>query len=82
MIPTNHIQNGADQIYCHKLQVVLHYLPQYHMDTECLNGCPYFAGGYQGDGIECLYYDGTNEPVDLRTDAWTLKKRMETLGQV
>lgn len=75
-VKTNHAQYGAEAVYCYRIEQVLDGLTQEHMATQCQGGCPFFAGSYQGKGVECLYYDGTNQPIDLEPDPYQLEEKM------
>lgn len=62
MVDTNHIQVSA-KVYCELLKSYLP-LTGSHYTNNCLGRCPYFAGSAQGEGVECLWNDGTNAGVD------------------
>lgn len=62
MTKTNHIQSG--RCYCFLKNIVTD-VPGEHIEKICLGEkCPYMNGSYQGRGIECLWDDGTNDPLN------------------
>ena len=81
-IETNHIQSG-DLLQCQwiqdrtwrgemdELSVVKN--TGKHFQDFCMDGCPYYEGNYQGEGVECKFYDGTNVPVVINPDPWVLR---------
>jgi hypothetical protein len=87
MTKTNHLQTGL--AYCYlKRQIVP--VPGPHIADVCIGEkCPYMAGSVQGEGIECLWDDGTGRPLSY-DDPFALEKlvaqrkvvkRSEGLGQ-
>lgn len=60
MTLTNHLQVG--KAYCLWLDKLVE-VPGPHIAKVCVNGCPYLAGSVQGEGIECLWDDGTDIPI-------------------
>lgn len=74
IVKTNHIQSGI--AYCFWQNKIVE-VPGPHVDEVCWDGCPYLNGSNQGEGIECLWNDGTNTPYsDAPPD------RLEELGQI
>lgn len=78
MIETVH-EWTENPIYCHKLVQVLDADNQ-HLGTHCTQ-CPYYHGSAQGQGTECWYYDGTNEPIAVNVNADELATRMRKVDQ-
>ena len=72
MTKTNHIQVGL--AYCHlKKEIVA--VPGEHVEKVCLGEkCQYLNGSAQGEGIECLYDDGTDRPFTNGEDPYKLQK--------
>lgn len=72
MTKTNHIQSGI--AYCYlKQQIVA--VPGDHVTQVCLGErCPYMNGNAQGEGIECLWDDGTNLPF-AHADPFTMQRQ-------
>ena len=74
MAKTNHLQ--VAMAYCYLKRVIVA-VPGPHIADVCLGEkCPYMAGSVQGEGIECLWDDGTNEPIS-RADPYTLQELVE-----
>ncbi len=63
MAKTNHIFT-IKPIYCRRLHQELAFV-QKHFDTQCMTKCPFFVGVFQGNGIECLFDDGSNEAIEM-----------------
>lgn len=59
---TNHIFYTF-RIFCHK-QRMQTFFTNDHLEAQCMS-CPYFVGTAQGEGIECLYEDGLDYPIDI-----------------
>lgn len=60
---TNHVQiSSGDSIYCHWTGNVTNYTP-YHAKLYCFNGCPFFNGTAQGQGIECEFDSGSKDQI-------------------
>jgi hypothetical protein len=80
---TNHV-NFADQngkIYCFRYDVVAE-LDDVFVQGHCVK-CPYYNGNAQGEGIECLYADGSGkaiaqqyDPYEAQAEAKELKAKM------
>lgn len=60
MTLTNHLQIG--KAYCFWLDKLVE-VPGPHIAEVCVNGCPYLAGSVQGEGIECLWDDGSDVAI-------------------
>lgn len=66
-VKTNHIQSGV--AYCFLKDMYVPIISSNHIQRVCIKeSCPYFNGSAQGDGVECLWYDGTNSPIDDSND--------------
>lgn len=78
-VKTNHVQDGSRPIYCHRRREIQDFLSKEFFEDNCLSGCPFFEGTYQGQGIECKYYDGSNNPIELVRDAKELADRSSNL---
>lgn len=73
---TNHIQRGL--AYCY-LKDELVEVPGPHIQEVCLGEkCPYLTGSAQGEGIECLWDDGTGIPLSYE-DPFVLQKLGEKM---
>lgn len=74
---TNHVQRG--RAYCYKLNKIVN-VPSRHIQRVCLGqSCPYLAGAAQGEGIECLWDDGTDDPLTVDMPPEELQKRAMAL---
>lgn len=73
MIETIHIWT-TDKIYCQRLRAVVE-STQEHYEENCLS-CKFFAGSAQGEGIENIYYDGSNEAILSNPNPWALRDKM------
>lgn len=78
MIETVHIWTD-NPIYCHKLQKVLNADLQ-HLRNEC-QSCPFYHGSAQGQGVENVYYDGTNEAQVQNPDPYELERKMKSIPE-
>jgi hypothetical protein len=65
----------AQPIYCHYTEQVLKFTHE-HAEKYCFRGCPYYWGTAQGEGVECRFYDGTNQPIALNVNPEELKNTM------
>lgn len=79
MTETNHIQSG-NKLYCQRFQEkkrksIIKNTDQ-HFQRFCLSKCSYYAGNYQGNGVECKFYDGTNIPIVINPDPGVLRSTM------
>jgi hypothetical protein len=77
MIETNHIWT-TDKIYCQRLKAIVN-LTQEHVSENCLT-CRFFAGTAQGEGIENVYYDGSNEAILSNPNPWALRAKMSKVS--
>lgn len=88
-IKTNHIQSG-DMLQCQWIQdqtwdgkldkISIIKNMDKHFQDFCLAGCPYYEGNYQGNGVECSFYDGTNIPVVINPNPWILRSMTLTIA--
>lgn len=78
MIQTNHIWT-ENPIYCHKLRKVL-VADINHLRNECGANCPFYTGSAQGQGVENVYYDGSNEPLMQNPDPDMLLLTMRSIS--
>lgn len=64
MKPTNHIQTQpGGEAYCHFLGKIVDIFDGHIQDVCIGKQCPYLNGDAQGDGIECLWDDGTGRAL-------------------
>jgi hypothetical protein len=80
---TNHV-NFADRngrIYCYHYDIVAGF-DEIFFQGHCTK-CPYYNGDAQGEGIECLYADGSGrritqvyDPYEAQAEAKELRAKM------
>ena len=78
----NHLNHFViSSIYCERHRAVV-LVGDGFMEREC-DGCPYFNGHLQGDGIECLYEDTPLRGgfVHIWDPNELYKRRMRAIGQ-
>ena len=69
MNKVNHINypNDRGQIYCRKENKVITLDKQGNFWDKCI-ACPLFNGDYQGNGVECLWEDDTDDYSTYSSD--------------
>ncbi len=76
---TNHVQRGL--AYCYFINDIVE-VPGPHVEDVCLGRqCPYLNGSAQGEGIECLWDDGSDEPFTVDEAPSVLQGMAEEVGK-
>jgi hypothetical protein len=70
---TNHTMI-ADPIFCKKNEAIVSLTPEFY--GNCFQ-CKFFNGSGQGDGVDCLFDDGSDAFSKTYTDAKKAQKELD-----
>lgn len=78
---TNHIHFATleNQVYCYRHDEIVTYNRKFV--NEACQGCPFYNGSNQGQGVECQYRDGSDLPLAQYSDPHDAEREAHTLRE-